>query len=251
MNDLVSYNEKHNSANGEDNNDGESHNRSWNCGTEGETDDPEILALRQQQKRNLLTTLLLSQGVPMLLAGDEISRTQKGNNNAYCQNNEVSWINWAGADQELLDFTRKLIDFRRSHPAFCRRRWFQGQRIKGTGVEDIAWFLPDASEMTEEHWNNDFAKSLGVYLNGLGIHWVGSKGERIVDENFYIIFNAHYEALPYTLPPAKYCKHWHKVIDTSYGFDGNERFEAGSDLTVHGRSIVVLTGPANTKTSSQ
>jgi glycogen operon protein len=251
MNDLVSYNEKHNSANGEDNNDGESHNRSWNCGTEGETDDPQITALRQQQKRNLLTTLLLSQGVPMLLAGDEISRTQKGNNNAYCQNNEVSWINWATADQELLDFTRKLIDFRRSHPAFCRRRWFQGQRIKGTGVDDIAWFLPDASEMTEEHWNNDFAKSLGVYLNGLGIHWVGSRGERIVDENFYIIFNAHYEALPYTLPPAKYCKHWHKVIDTSYGFDGNERFEAGSDLTVQGRSIVVLTGPVNAKTSSR
>jgi isoamylase len=247
LNDLVSYNEKHNQANGEDNNDGESHNRSWNCGAEGETDDPAIQALRKQQKRNLLTTLFLSQGVPMLLAGDEISRTQKGNNNAYCQDNELSWINWETADEELLDFTRKLIEFRRSHPVFCRRRWFQGQRIKGTGVEDIAWFLPDATEMTEEHWNHHFAKSLGVYLNGLGIHWVGPKGEPITDDNFYIIFNAHFEAVPYILPPAKYGKQWKKILDTSYGFDGHEPFEASSEITVQGRSVVVLSGPVNVR----
>jgi isoamylase len=251
LNDLVSYNEKHNAENGEDNNDGESHNRSWNCGHEGATENPEIQALRQQQKRNLLTTLFLSQGVPMLLAGDEISRTQQGNNNAYCQDNEVSWINWASADTELLDFTRKLIGLRKNHPVLCRRRWFQGQRIKGTGVEDIAWFLPDASEMTEEHWNNDFAKSLGVYLNGHGIHWVGPKGERIVDDNFYIILNAHFEELDYVLPPAKYGKQWSKILDTSYGFDGKEPFAASGKITVKGRSIVVLSGPVNIKSSGR
>lgn len=249
LHDLVSYNEKHNMANGENNQDGESHNRSWNCGVEGETDDPAIRTLRGQQKRNLLTTLFLSQGVPMLLAGDEIGRTQNGNNNAYCQDNEVSWINWKDADPELLNFTRQLIEFRRSHPVLSRRRWFQGQRIKGTGVEDIVWFLPDASEMTEEHWNNDFAKSLGIYLNGLGIHWVGPKGERIEDDHFYIIFNAHFDALPYTLPPPKYCKQWTKVLDTSYGFDGKEPFHAGSSITVQGRSVVVLTGQVHVKRS--
>lgn len=249
LHDLVSYNEKHNMANGENNQDGESHNRSWNCGAEGETDDPAIRTLRRQQKRNLLTTLFLSQGVPMLLAGGEIGRTQKGNNNAYCQDNEVSWINWKDADPELLNFTRQLIEFRRSHPVLSRRRWFQGQRIKGTGVEDIVWFLPDASEMTEEHWNNDFAKSLAIYLNGLGIHWVGPKGERIEDDHFYIIFNAHFDALPYTLPPPKYCKQWTKVLDTSYGFDGKEPFHAGSSITVQGRSVVVLTGQVHVKRS--
>lgn len=244
LNDLVSYNEKHNMANGEDNNDGESHNRSWNCGAEGETDDPEILALRKQQKRNFLTTLFLSQGVPMLLAGDEISRKQKGNNNAYCQDNEISWVNWENADKELLHFTRKLISFVKSHPVFGRRRWFQGQRIKGTGVEDIAWFLPDASEMTEEHWNNDFAKSLGVYLNGMGIHWVDPKGEKITDDHFYVIFNAHFEALEYTLPPAKYSKCWTKVIDTSNDqWTSGESYKAGSVITAEGRSVIVLHHP--------
>lgn len=247
LHDLVSYNEKHNLANGEDNNDGESHNRSWNCGAEGETNDEAINNLRQQQKRNLLTTLLLSQGVPMLLAGDEMGRTQKGNNNAYCQDNEISWVDWLKTDQSLLEFTRKLIELRRNHPVFCRRRWFQGQPIKGTGVEDIVWFLPDASEMTEEHWNNDFAKSLGIFLNGLGIHWVGPKGEQITDDNFYIIFNAHFEAVPYKLPPEKYGKHWKKVLDTSYGFDGNEPYDANREITVKGRSVVVLICPVERK----
>ncbi|RYZ49153.1 MAG: glycogen debranching enzyme GlgX, partial [Sphingobacteriales bacterium] len=165
LHDLVSYNEKHNMENGEDNNDGESHNRSWNCSVEGETDDELVNKLRNKQKRNLLVTLFLSQGVPMLLAGDEFSRTQRGNNNAYCQDNEISWLDWVNADKSLLEFTRKLIHLRKTHPVFCRHRWFQGQRIRGVGVEDIAWFLPDGSEMSEEHWNNDFAKSLAVYLN--------------------------------------------------------------------------------------
>src|SRR5690606_10802891 len=148
LNDLVSYNHKHNKANHENNQDGESHNRSWNCGHEGPSRDPEIVKLRQQQKRNFLTSLFLSQGVPMLVAGDEISRTQKGNNNAYCQDNSISWLNWKKVDGDLLNFTRALINFRKSHPAFCRRRWFQGQPIKGAGLEDIAWFLFDGTEMS-------------------------------------------------------------------------------------------------------
>jgi glycogen operon protein len=246
LNDLVSYNDKHNMANGEQNMDGEGHNRSWNCGTEGETDDPAINALRNQQKKNLLTTLFLSQGVPMLLAGDELSRTQRGNNNAYCQDNEISWVNWEKADKALLDFTRRLIALRKSHPVFCRRRWFQGQRIKGTGVDDIAWFLPDATEMTEEHWNNDFAKSLGIYLNGKGVHWVDRKGEAIVDDHFYVIFNAHHEPLEYKLPPEKYSKQWTKILDTSNTCnDHNELCYAGCSITAQGRSVVVLHGPVN------
>jgi glycogen operon protein len=176
LNDLVTYNEKHNDANGEDNNDGESHNRSWNCGVEGPTDDPEINKLRDRQKRNLLTTLFLSQGVPMLVAGDEIGRTQHGNNNAYCQDNEISWLNWDEADNDLLAFTQKLIKLRKDHPVFRRRRWFQGRPVKGKGLEDIAWFLPEGTEMEDENWNHDFARSLGVFLNGQGIHSLGPKG---------------------------------------------------------------------------
>jgi isoamylase len=241
LNDLVSYNEKHNEANGENNQDGESHNRSWNCGVEGETNDPEILSLRQQQKRNLLATLFLSQGVPMIVAGDELSRTQKGNNNAYCQDNEISWLHWAKADKELLKFTRQLIELRKSHPVFCRRRWFQGQRIKGTGVEDIAWFLPDASEMTEEHWNNDFAKSLGIYLNGLGIHWTDPRGERIIDDHFYIIFNAHHESLAYTFPAKKYAECWTPILDTSKNeIAPGKCYSAESTIEIPGRSVQVF-----------
>jgi glycogen operon protein len=245
LNDLVSYNDKHNEANGEDNNDGESHNRSWNCGAEGVTEDEGINQLRQRQKRNFLTTLFLSQGVPMLVSGDELSRTQNGNNNAYCQDNEVSWINWAQADKELIQFTRKLINFRAKHPTFRRRRWFQGQPIKGVGVEDIGWFQPDGSEMTEEHWNQDFAKSMAVFLNGQGIRSVGPKGEQIIDDSFYIIFNAHHEPLDFRLPARKYGTHWIKVIDTvnaSVG-DGKEEYKAKDSITVESRSIVVLRKP--------
>jgi isoamylase len=245
LNDLVSYNEKHNEANGEDNNDGESHSRSWNCGAEGPTDDKEILELRQKQKRNFLTTLFLSQGVPMLVAGDEISRTQHGNNNAYCQDNEISWLNWAEADQELLAFTQKLIQLRKDHPVFCRRRWFQGQPIKGIGVEDIAWFLPEGIEMDDEHWNHDYAKSLAVFLNGMGIHTPDPKGEQIKDDSFYVIFNAYHEPLEYKLPPKKYGTSWTKIIDTSENLVAEEgvTYEAESKLKVEGRSVVVLHHP--------
>jgi isoamylase len=244
LNDLVSYNEKHNEANGEKNQDGESHNRSWNCGHEGPTDDPLVNALRERQKRNFLTTLFLSQGVPMIVAGDEISRTQNGNNNAYCQDNEISWINWEDADNELLQFTRKLISLRRKHPAFCRRRWFQGQPIKGIGLEDIQWFTLEGTEMSEDHWNEDFAKSLGVFLFGKGLHAMGPKGEQIIDDSFYIIFNAHHDSLDFKLPPLKYGREWTKSLDTSIPIiDGEEKYKAEQIVTVEGRSIVLLCHP--------
>ena len=242
LNDLVSYNEKHNEDNKEDNNDGESHNRSWNCGAEGPTDDANVKALRNKQKRNLLTTLFTSQGVPMLLAGDEIGRTQGGNNNAYCQDNEISWINWKDADKDLLNFTKKLIAFIKRHPVFTRRKWFKGRPIKGTHVEDIAWFLPDGIEMSEEAWNQDFAKSLAVFLNGQGIRTVGPKGERIVDDNFYIIFNASEIDINYVLPPERFGKQWTKVLDTATDFldENGDRFIPGETIKVQGRSVVLL-----------
>jgi isoamylase len=252
LHDLVSYNEKHNYANGEDNKDGENHNRSWNCGVEGETDDADIIALRERQKRNFLTTLFLSQGVPMLVAGDEFGRTQKGNNNAYCQDNEISWIDWEKVDEPLAKFTRKLISLRKNHPVFCRRRWFQGQAIKGSKVEDIAWFLPDASEMTEEHWNNGFAKSLGVYLNGLGIHWTDMAGNRIIDDSFYIIFNAHHDSVLYKLPTARYGEQWTKIMDTDdFDVDDGTIYYSGSEVIAKGRSIVILRHPVTVPDISQ
>lgn len=241
LHDLVTYNEKHNEANGEDNNDGDSHNRSWNCGVEGETTDGEINALRAQQKRNLLTTLFLSQGVPMLVAGDEFGRTQKGNNNAYCQDNEISWLNWKEQDEKLLTFTKQLIALRKEHPIFCRRKWFQGMPIKGAGLEDIAWFLPEGTEMEDSHWQNDFARSLAVFLNGQGIRSLNDDGTKVVDQSFYIMFNAFWEPIEYTLPPMKYSKRWVKVLDTAFEkIERSEEFEAEQKVKVGPRSIVVL-----------
>jgi isoamylase len=240
--DLVSYNNKHNEANLDDNRDGEDHNRSWNCGEEGYTEDQAVIALRKRQQRNFFTTLLLSQGVPMIAAGDEIGRTQNGNNNGYCQDNEISWLNWKAMDRDLLEFTKQMIALRKSHPAFCRRRWFQGQPIRGMGLEDIAWFLPDGSEMTEEHWSHDFAKSLAVYYNGKGLHNRGPKGEMIVDDSFYVIFNSHFEAIKYILPKERYGRQWKKVLDTGepqvHQCDGE--YPAAGKITVNARSIVLL-----------
>ena len=242
MNDLVSYNEKHNLANGENNRDGEDHNRSWNCGAEGPSDNPEIVALRSKQKRNFFTTLLLSQGVPMIVAGDEIGRTQQGNNNAYCQDNEISWLDWEHSDKELLAFTQKLIHFRKKHPNFRRRRWFRGQPIKGTGVEDIGWFLPEGIEMPEDNWSHDYAKSLGIFMNGNGIRTVGPKGERTTDNNFYMMFNAHYDTVDFFLPPKKYGYRWMKVIDTHNNIfdEDGELFNPGDKLIVQNRSIILF-----------
>lgn len=244
LHDLVSYNEKHNEANGEDNNDGENHNRSWNCGAEGDTDDAEIISLRNKQKRNLLTTLFLSQGIPMLVAGDELGRTQKGNNNAYCQDNGISWLDWANADKDLLAFTQKLIGLRKAHPVFCRRKWFQGMSVTGKGLEDIAWFLPEGSEMNDDHWQHDFAKSLGVYLNGKGIHTVHADGTAVVDDSFYIIFNAHHEPLEFRLPPVKYGRHWTLVLNTaSEAAEDKKKYEPETTITADARSVIVLKYP--------
>lgn len=240
LHDLVSYNEKHNEANGEDNKDGESHNRSWNCGAEGDTDDPEIIALRNKQKRNFIATLFLSQGIPMLVAGDEFGRTQKGNNNAYCQDNEISWIDWKNLDNDLLTFTQKVIGLRKAHPVFCRRKWFQGMAVTGRGLEDIAWFLPEGSEMTDDHWQHSFAKSLGVYLNGKGIHTVHADGSAVVDDSFYVIFNAHHEPLDFKLPPAKYGRTWEFVLNTATGEDPNQTFEPEATVTVDSRCLLLF-----------
>lgn len=244
LNDLVSYNEKHNEANGEDNNDGESHNRSWNCGEEGPTDNLEVLALRSKQKRNFLTTLFLSQGIPMLLGGDELGRTQQGNNNGYCQDNEISWYNWKEADQDLLAFTKKLINLRKSHPTFCRRKWFMGQKIKGAGVEDIVWFLPEGNIMPDEAWDNDTAKSLAVYLDGRGIRSVDPKGNKIYDDHFYVIFNAHHEPIDYKLPNEKYGSKWTKVLNTDDAQVEDENgYQPGDVIKVAGRSVVLFHAP--------
>ncbi|WP_428329376.1 glycogen debranching protein GlgX [Mucilaginibacter sp.] len=239
LNDLVTYNDKHNDANGEDNNDGESNNRSWNCGVEGPTDDETINKLREQQKKNLLTTLFLSQGVPMLVAGDEFGRTQQGNNNAYCQDNEISWLNWDSMDKELLGFTQKLIALRQEHPAFRRRRWFRG-RPTDEGVEDIGWFLPEGNEMGEENWSNDFAKSLAIFLNGKGLHYVDQKGENVIDDNFYLIFNAYHEPLDYVIPEKIRGREWKKVLDTGEGQPEEKANVVNDVITVSGRSIILL-----------
>lgn len=240
LNDLVSYNEKHNDANGEDNKDGESHNRSWNCGAEGETDDAAIRALRKKQIRNFLATMFLSQGIPMLVAGDEFGRTQHGNNNAYCQDNETSWLDWKNNDPELLAFTQQVIGLRKAHPVFCRRKWFQGMAVTGRGLEDIAWFLPEGSEMTDDHWQHSFAKSMGVYLNGKGIHTVHADGSAVIDDSFYMIFNAHHEPLDFKLPPAKYGKQWTIVLNTATEANNGQTFDPETNVTAEGRSLMVL-----------
>jgi isoamylase len=242
LQDLVSYNEKHNEANGENNNDGESHNRSWNCGAEGATNDPHILALRARQKRNFMATLFLSQGVPMFVAGDELGRTQGGNNNAYCQDNEISWINWKDMDTDFLAFTQKLIHFYRRHPVFSRKRWFKGVPVKDTTVEDIAWFKPDGNQMADENWNNDFAKSLAVYLNGHALRTLDEHGAAIHDDHFFLLFNAHYDGLNFRIPTERYGDAWMKVIDTSDDFVSEDgvAIDSSERLHVFGRTVIVL-----------
>ncbi|GAA0726037.1 glycogen debranching protein GlgX [Dactylosporangium roseum] len=244
LNDLVSYNEKHNEANMEDNRDGESHNRSWNCGVEGPTDDPQINALRAKQRRNFLTTLMLSQGVPMICAGDELGRTQRGNNNAYCQDNETSWIDWEHVDEQLLAFTRGLALFRERHRVFRRRRFFTGRpvaRAEGTPIPDVAWFATDGRQMTEEDWDNHFGKAVMLFVNGESITERGSHGERHVDDSFLLCFNAHSEPLEFVVPSQDYGKEWELVIATAAGpaRDGGS-YTAGGTITVPDRSLVVL-----------
>src|SRR5882757_49364 len=246
LRDLVSYNDKHNDANGEDNRDGENHNRSWNCGAEGATDDSEILALRARQQRNLLTTLLLSQGVPMICHGDELGRTQQGNNNAYCQDNETSWTDWnLDAEQhELIDFTRRLIALRRAHAVFRRRRFFRGD-TGATGTADAVWFRPDGGEMREENWHRDDAHALALFLNGDAITEPDAHGNRIVDDSFLILLNSHYEPVDFQLPEREYGDSWRIVVDTAAEADATDETEvkAGGTVSVQARGAIVLTSP--------
>ena len=242
--DLVSYNEKHNEANQENNQDGENHNRSWNCGAEGPTDDPEVLRLRAQQKRNILATLILSQGVPMLLAGDEMGRTQQGNNNAYCQDNEISWLSWQlnDADRELLYFTQRLIALRKEHPVFRKRSFFQGQSIKGSEVKDITWFKPDGNEMSDEEWHHAYARSLGMYLAGRAVGERDQFGRPVEDDDFLLLLNAHHEEVPFTLPGSVAKGPWHVVIDTSQPpLSMHGLWQPGQSCPVRARSLVLLT----------
>ncbi len=244
LTDLVSYNHKHNEANGEGNRDGNDHTRSWNCGVEGPTDDPDILRLRARQKRNFLTALLLSQGVPMVLGGDEIGRTQQGNNNAYCQDNEISWYDWAAADEELLDFCRRLIRYRQDHPVFRRRHWFQGRPIHDTEINDIAWFTPRGTQMAENDWQQGYAKSLGMFLNGATIPNPNPRGEPVTDDDFYLIFNAHHDLMAFTLPSREWGEQWVLELDTDVGWTtGEDVLRGGKRLQVQARSVVVLRHP--------
>ena len=247
LEDLVSYNEKHNEANGENNDDGEPHNRSWNCGVEGPTDDPDVLALRARQKRNLLATLFLSQGVPMLLGGDELGRTQRGNNNAYCQDNDLSWFDWEHLDTELLEFTRQLAALRRDHPVLRRRGWFQGRPIRPHGkgqaaLPDIAWLTPEGDEMEDENWEHAGAVTVQVFLNGSEIATPDERGQPILDDTFLLVFHAHPEDRTIALPAARWGAVWTRVLDTERGFapDDRERFLAGAQVAVMARSLSVL-----------
>jgi isoamylase len=244
MRDLVSYNDKHNEVNGEGGGDGTDDNRSWNSGAEGPTDDPAVLQLRARQQRNLLATLLVSQGVPMLLGGDEFGRTQHGNNNAYCQDNELSWFRWDEVDDDLLAFSTRLLDIRRSHPVFRRRRWFEGHPIHGEGTTDIAWLTPEGERMADEDWDAAHARSLQVFLHGKGIATPDPRGHQILDHSFLLLFNAHPDDVEFTVPPDDWVGAWEVVLDTDEPTglaDGPaEVVKAGSTRTVKGRHLLLL-----------
>jgi glycogen operon protein len=244
LTDLVSYNHKHNEANLEGNRDGHDHNLSWNCGSEGPTDDPAACALRARQKRNFIATLLLSQGVPMLLAGDEIGRTQHGNNNAYCQDSAISWLEWTldGDKQALLRFVRRMIHLRLQHPVFRRRRFFQGRPIRGGGVKDIAWLTPDGREMNDDQWDQDFARCLGVYLAGEALEETDLRGRPLRDDNFLLLLNAHHETIEFALPQFVPGALWQVLVDTAYeqGLAVDGRFPAGERYGLQGRSLALM-----------
>jgi isoamylase len=242
--DTVSYNDKHNEANAENNQDGHNDNRSWNCGAEGPTDDEGVNALRRRQLRNFLATLLLSQGVPMIVGGDEFARTQKGNNNAYCQDNELSWLDWNHADwqRQLRDFTARLIAFRKEHPIFRRPKYFHGRHVAGTELKDIMWFDTDGSEMTVEVWTSGVHRCLGILLAGDALDVRNTRGEPIRDDTFLVLFNAHHEPVKFALP-GRMEVHWEPVFNTRYecGFrDRTETHSAGTELETIGRSLCVL-----------
>jgi isoamylase len=251
LRDLVSYNEKHNDANGEQGRDGTDDNRSWNCGVEGPSDEVAVASLRSRQVRNLLATLMLSQGVPMLLGGDEFGRTQSGNNNAYCQDNPTSWYDWEHVDSDLLDWTGRLIDLRRRHPVFRRRRFFQGRPLRGhvtdEGLPDLAWFRPDGAEMSDVDWTVGYAKSIGVFLNGQAIPDPDEHGRPIVDDTFFLVLNAWDQPMEFTLPGPAWGNSWELVLDTASDalvaagrVAPAEHRPAGAALAITGRQLIVL-----------
>ncbi|MEZ6143711.1 MAG: glycogen debranching protein GlgX [Zavarzinella sp.] len=242
LRDLVSYNDKHNEANGENNQDGANDNESWNCGAEGETDDPEILALRAQQQRNLMATLLLSQGVPMVLAGDEYGHTQRGNNNTYCQDNELTWLSWEWTDEQLrfYDFVRDTIAFWNSQPVLQRRKFFQGRKIRGASIKDVTWYEPSGDEMSDDAWNAGFVRCLGVLYAGDTIPEVDEKGETIHGDTLLMLFNAHHEALPFKLPMRARKIAWQLMLDTSEQFEKEQSFASGTVFDLAGRSLAVF-----------
>ena len=244
LNDLVSYNDKHNEANGDENHDGDSHNRSWNCGIEGPTDDPNIDSLRRRQQRNFLTMLFLSQGVPMLLGGDEFGRTQKGNNNAYCQDNEISWLNWQRNEKQnrLFEFTKKLIEFRREHAVFRRPKFFQGRRVRGGEIKDVMWFNPGGNEMSDEEWNSPFVRCLGMLISGDAVDLVDAHGEPVRDDTFLLLINAHQEPIPFVLPGEEHLE-WEQILETT-NEDGflkePKKFSSGEDVDLNGRATYLF-----------
>ena len=243
--DLVSYNEKHNEANLDDNRDGHDHNLSWNCGVEGPTDDPAVLELRARQQRNFLATLLLSQGVPMLQAGDEIGRTQQGNNNTYCQDNELSWVDWKPdrAKKQLHDFTRLMIQLFHEHPVLRRRKFFQGRRIRGSEIRDLVWFRADGQEMTEADWNLTMTRSIGLRLAGDAIGEVDRNGEHIVDDTLLILMSAYHEPLPFVLPAHRENVEWELMIDTRHALGRSEHpvlLKGGSVYEMEARSLALF-----------
>jgi isoamylase len=247
LRDLVSYDRKHNEANGDQNRDGTDDNRSWNCGAEGQSDDPAVNELRARQVRNFLVTLFCSQGVPMLLAGDEMGRTQLGNNNAYCQDNGVSWVDWeaAGKQQDLIDFTCALSQLRRAHPVFRRRRFFSGQTAPADGahggLQDIVWLTPTGRQMTDNDWHTGYARSLGVFLNGDAITEPGPRGDTVRDQSFLLLFNAHREPVTFVLPGRRFGDAWDVLIDTaSTPGDTTITYQVTSSVTLAGRSIMIL-----------
>ena len=243
LNDLVSYNEKHNEANGENNADGENHNRSWNCGVEGTTNNPNVTQLREKQKRNFLTTLLLSQGVPMLAHGDEISRTQGGNNNGYCQDNEITWVNWELGEHELAlrDFLRNLIALRKTHPVFRRRRFLNGESWKGSaGLEDVVWMRPDGSVMQEADWQTGYAQSLMVFVNGHGVHEPDDRGGNIVDDDFLLVFNASNDCVDFSFPEAHYSTSWKDVLSTGSNMQAEHTYRPQEHFVADGHTVRVF-----------
>jgi glycogen operon protein len=244
LEDLVSYNQKHNEANGENNRDGADDNNSWNCGAEGPTDDPNVLALRERQKRNLISTLFFSEGVPMLHGGDELSQTKKGNNNTYCQDNELNWLSWDldARAQGFLDFVRKITRFWHEQPVFQRRKFFQERRIRGTDIKDISWFNPSGHEMSDEDWGAGFAKCLGVRLAGDLIGDVDERGEAIVGETLLLLLNAHHEPIEFILPETRPEHHWERMLDDALLAGDGELvvLHGGDKYQLQGRSVVML-----------